>query len=128
MKKITLFLSGVFAFLLISVSASAQTAPSFYAGKWDILVKGTPNGDAHLMFNLTEKDGKVDGTFTDPESKKDVPLTKVETADGKITLYFTVTAYDVNLTLEKVDDTHVKGSLMAMFDATGERVKDAAGK
>lgn len=128
MKKVTLFLSGIFAFLLISVSASAQTAPSFYAGKWDTLIKGTPNGDVHLIFTLAEKDGAISGTFTDPESKKEVPLTKVENADGKVTLYFTISSYDVNLALEKVDDTHVKGSLMAMFDATGERVKDDAAK
>jgi len=128
MKKTILFVAGMFAFLLFSVTAFAQTPTSFYAGKWDVLLKGTPNGDVHLMFNLTEKDGKVDGTFTDPETKKDVPLTKVESADGKLTLYFTISSYDVNLTLEKVDDTHVKGSLMAMFDATGERVKDEAGK
>src|SRR3569833_2683013 len=128
MKKVTLILSGIFAFLLISVSASALTAPSLYAGKWDILIKGTPNGDVHLMFTLAEKDGAISGTFTDPESKKEVPLTKVESAEGKVTLYFTISSYDVNLALENVDDTHVKGSLMAMFDATGERVKDDAAK
>ncbi|OOQ60264.1 hypothetical protein [Mucilaginibacter pedocola] len=123
MRKITLAIAGIFAFMLFTAKAQAQTAPSFYAGKWDILIKGTPNGDVHLMFTLTEKDGKLDGTFTDPESKKEVPVTKIETADGKVTLYFTISNYDVNLAMEKVDDTHIKGSLMGMFESTGERVK-----
>jgi hypothetical protein len=123
MKKSILFLGGMFAFMLISLTSFAQTAPSYYAGKWDVLVKGTPNGDVHFLFNITEKDGKLDGTFADPDTKKDVPVTKIDQADGKITIYFTVSSYDVNLGLEKVDDTHVKGSLMGMFDSTGERVK-----
>jgi hypothetical protein len=124
MKKIKLILAGLLAFVCIATKVQAQTAPSFYAGKWDVLIKGTPNGDVHITFNLTEKDGKLDGTFVDPESKKDVPLTKVETADGKVTIYFTISAYDVNLAMEKVDDTHIKGSLMGMFESTGERIKE----
>nr|WP_294944187.1 hypothetical protein [uncultured Mucilaginibacter sp.] len=124
MKKIKLILAGLLAFVCIATKVQAQTAPGFYAGKWDVLIKGTPNGDVHIIFNLTEKDGKLDGTFVDPESKKDVPLTKVETADGKATLYFTISTYDVNLAMEKVDDTHIKGSLMGMFESTGERIKE----
>jgi hypothetical protein len=128
MKKSMLFLFGIFASLLISVTTFAQTAPNYYAGKWDVLVKATPNGDVHFLFTITEKDGKLDGTFVDPETKKDIPVSKIEGADNKATIYFTVSTYDVNIALEKVDDTHVKGSLMGMFDATGERVKPEAGK
>lgn len=124
MKKLNLLFLGLFAVMLISVTSFAQSAaPNYYAGKWDVFIKGTPNGDVHLIFNMVEKDGKLDGTYVDPESKKDVPLTKVEEKDGKATIYFTIANYDVNLALEKVDDNHVKGSLMGMFDATGERVK-----
>lgn len=124
MKKTALLFAAVLAFVLISVKSQAQTAPGFYAGKWDVLIKGTPNGDVHLKFTFTEKDGKLDGSFVDPESKKDVPVTKIETADGKMTVYFTIANYDVNLVMEKVDDTHIKGSLMGMFESTGERVKE----
>jgi hypothetical protein len=124
MKKINLILATLLAFVFIGTKVQAQTAPGFYAGKWDVLIKGTPNGDVHLIFNLTEKDGKLEGTFVDPESKKDVPVSKIETADGKVTIYFTISNYDVNLAMEKVDDTHIKGSLMGMFESTGERVKE----
>jgi len=122
MKKLSLVLALVAA-MFITSNVQAKQAPDYYAGRWDVLVKGTPNGDVHLLFTLTEKDGKLEGTFLDPETKKDMPITKIEEADGKVTLYFTISSYDVNQTLEKVDDTHVKGSLMGMFDATGERVK-----
>ena len=124
MRKLNLFFISMFAVMLFSAPLFAQTAaPAYYPGKWDVLIKGTPNGDVHLVFNLAEKDGKLDGTYVDPDSKKDVPLTKVEEKDGKVTLYFTISNYDVNLALEKVDADHVKGSLMGMFDSTGERMK-----
>ena len=120
---------GIFASMLITITASAQTAaPDYYAGKWDVLLKGLPQGDTHMFFTITQTDGKLGGTFADPDSKKDVPLTKVEEADNKVTIYFSAGGYDVNLALEKVDDTHVKGSLMGMFDAAGERVKADAVK
>jgi hypothetical protein len=32
--------------------------------------------------------------------------------------------YDINLSLEKVDENNVKGSLMGMFDAKGKRKTD----
>lgn len=122
MKKVSLILALVVA-MFFSLNVHAKPEPDYYAGKWEVLVKGTPNGDVHFLFTITEKDGKLEGTFVDPETKKDTPITKIEEADGKVTLYFTVSSYDVNQTLEKVDDTHVKGSLMGMFDSTGERVK-----
>lgn len=127
MKKLVVMLSFIGS-IFVSFNAKAQTvpaqpAPDFYAGKWNVLVKGTPNGDVTFPFTIVQKDGKLDGTFTDPESKKDLPVTKIDEKDGKVTIYFTVSSYDVNLALEKVDDTHVKGSLMGMFDSTGERVK-----
>ncbi|RWY49353.1 hypothetical protein [Mucilaginibacter gilvus] len=123
MRKFNLMLAGLMAFMFIATKVQAQTTPGFYAGKWDVLIKGTPNGDVTLRFTLTEKDGKLDGSFVDPESKKDVPVSKIEVAEGKATIYFTISTYDVNLAMDKVDDTHIKGSLMGMFDSTGERVK-----
>ena len=122
MKKLSLVFAVV-GFMFIAFTAKAQTTPDYFVGKWDVLVKGTPNGDVHFLFTLMQKDGKLVGTFVDPESKKDMPLTSAEEKDGKATLYFTVSSYDVNLTLEKVDDNNVKGSLMGMFDSTGVRVK-----
>lgn len=126
MKKLHLSIVTLVAFVLFSFTVKAQTtSASYYKGKWDMLIKGTPNGDVHLIFNLEDSSETIKGSFVDPESKADVPLTKTEFADGKPTLYFTVAGYDVNLVMEKKDDDHVTGSLMGMFEATGERVKKA---
>jgi len=126
MKKLHLSFVTLVAFVLFSFTVKAQTTPaSFYKGKWDILIKGTPNGNVNLVFNLKDAGQTITGSFVDPQSHEDVALTKTEFADGKPTLYFTVAGYDVNLVMEKKDDDHVTGSLMGMFEATGERVKKA---
>lgn len=123
MKKITTLIIGVFALMIISVSAKAQAKNDFFVGKWDILVKGTPQGDVHMMVTFDQKDGKLTGTMVDPETSKDVPFTKMETTDKGVVVYFTAQGYDVNMNLEKQDDDHLIGSVMDMLDVTGERVK-----
>ncbi|WP_259068613.1 hypothetical protein HDF24_06885 [Mucilaginibacter sp. X4EP1] len=135
MNKIKIVFAGLFTLTLFAVKTQAQTTPapavaaapatSSFAGKWDVLVKGLPNGDTHMIFTLIETEGKLGGSLADPEGKNPpIPLTKVDKDDKGITLYFTANNYDVNLALQKsTDDDHVKGSLMGMFDATGERVK-----
>lgn len=124
MKKLHLSIITLVVLMLFSFKVNAQTTPaSYYKGKWDILIKGTPEGDKHLIFNLADSAETVNGSFVDPDTNTDVAITKSEFADGKPTFYFTVKGYDVSLVLEKKDDDHVAGSLMGMFEVTGERVK-----
>jgi hypothetical protein len=123
MKKITTLIIAVFALMIISVGAKAQAKTDFFVGKWDILVKGTPQGDVHMMVTFEQKDGKLSGTMVDPETSKDVPFTKLETNDKGVVVYFTAQGYDVNMNLQKQDDDHVIGTVMDMLDVTGERVK-----
>jgi hypothetical protein len=124
MKKINLILACLMAFVFIATKTQAQTASTNpFAGKWDVLAKGIPGGDKHIFFTITEADGKLGGTMTDPESKAETPLTKVDKDDKGIVLYFSAQGYDISLTLQKKDDDHVAGSMMAMFECTGERVK-----
>jgi hypothetical protein len=123
MKKLTTLIIGVFALMIFCVNAKAQAKPEFFVGKWDILVKGTPQGDVHMMVTFEQKDGKLTGTMVDPETSKDVPFTKMETTDKGVAVYFTAQGYDVNMNLEKQDDDHVIGTVMDMLDVTGVRVK-----
>ncbi len=127
MKKASLFL---FIFLLgICVKGFSQTtAPTdFFAGKWEVTVTGTPDGDTKFVTDLVRKDGKLTGELKDPTGKRPeaMPITKVEEEPGKkLTLYFeTAQAGEIPIELTKVDDDHLKGSLMSMFDATALRVK-----
>jgi hypothetical protein len=125
MKKFNLILVSVMTFVCIAIKTSAQTTTTnYFAGKWDVLLKGLPQGDAHIKFNIADSAGHLKGVLVDTSAAhKDTPLTNIEQANDKITLYFTTQGYDVNLMLTKKDDDHASGSLMGMFDAVADRVK-----
>ncbi len=129
MKKASIFL--ILAFFGIALQGFSQAATpaaptsDVYTGKWEMLIIGTPNGDAALTTVLVRKEGKLTGTIIPKTSdqKEEIKISNVEEAEGKITLYFTIQDYDVNVLLEKVDDENLKGSMMNMFDVKAKRVK-----
>ena len=123
MKKLSLTFALALG-LFLSFNAHAQT-PNYFAGKWDVLLKGLPQGDTHILFKLVDSAGHLKGKVIDTTAAhQDIPLTKIEQEGDKITLYFTAQGYDVSLLLAKKDDDHANGSLMSMFDAVGTRVKE----
>lgn len=79
-----------------------------------------------MVTDLVRKDGKLTGELKDPTGTNPVaPITKIEEEPGKkITIYFdTAQAGEIGVELAKVDDDHLKGQLMGMFDSTAVRVK-----
>lgn len=128
MKKAALIL--VILLSAISFDGFSQTttpATDFFAGKWEVLIVGTPDGDSKLLTDLVRKDGKLTGELRDPTGKmpEGLPLTNVVEEGNTLTLYFTAQGMDINLGLTKVDDDHLKGSLLGgMFDASAVRVKE----
>ena len=134
MKKHHLIFTLIIA-LFVSVNVKAQTAatttttataatPDYFPGKWNVVIIGTPGGDAKMTFALERKDGKLSGAVQDTTGKELTKITSIDEKDKTITAAFTIQSYDVTLTLEPIDDDHVKGSLMGMFDAKGVRVKE----
>ena len=127
MKKVSLLL---FIFLLgVSIKGFSQTTTpptDFFAGKWEIVITGTPEGDAKMVTELIRKDGKLTGELKDPTGTRPVtPITKIEEEGTKLTIHFdTSQAGEIPLELTKVDDDHLKGSLMNMFESTAVRVKN----
>ncbi len=123
MKKASFFFAGLF-FLLVSLNVKAQTTGAdYFTGKWNVLVKGTPNGDAKMLVTLQKQDTTLSGTIQDSTGQLNTKIDSVQLGADKITLYFNTQGYDVNLEMDKKDDDHVTGSMMGMFDAEGERVK-----
>jgi hypothetical protein len=126
MKKTSIILFVLF--LGIAINGFSQTdkpAIDFFAAKWEMIIVGTPNGDAKMIANLFRKDGKLTGELSDPAdaTKEKIAITNLEEEATKITLYFTASGYDVNVTLEKVDSDNLKGQLMNMFETTAKRMK-----
>ena len=134
MKKIGLFSAAVFFLLLSSFYVVAQAKDSaqgkvdYFPGKWNVLVKGVPGGDAKMTVNFERKDTALTATLLDSTGKQAGTVNKVIENEQSVTVYFTAQGYDVDLTLEKKDDDHVVGSLMNMFDATGDRIRDLKSK
>ena len=125
MKKATLINLMAVILIVIATKVNAQTQTNYFIGKWDVLVKGLPQGDTHMKFNIADSAGHMKGALLDTSAAhKDIPLTKIEPDGDKITLYFSTQGYDVSLLLAKKDDDHATGSLMGMFDANAVRLKE----
>lgn len=124
MQKITkLFGTLALLFLLNNVNAQSKAGAAYFAGTWNVLIKGTPQGDVTLAFVLDNKNDSISGVVKDTTGAEITKLSNVELKDDEITLYFSAQGYDLSLLLKKKDDDHVTGSLMSMFDAEGDRVK-----
>ena len=125
MKKVCSLLAGLL-FLVLSFTVNAQTQPAkdYFAGKWDVLMEGLPQGDPKMIVDLQRKDGKLQGAILDSTQKETAKITSVEETEKSITVYFTTQGYDVNLELSKKDEDHVTASLMGMFDGKGVRIKE----
>lgn len=124
MKKVSFVFAGL-CFLLLSTTVFAQSksGADYFKGKWNVLIKGTPNGDAKMIFQLEDRNDSIVGVVQDTTGKEISKITNVELTDTSANVYFTAQGYDVNLVMNKKDDDHITGNLMNMFDAEGERVK-----
>jgi hypothetical protein len=124
MKKSTAFISAfIIFFLSTGAMAQAQTGADYFAGKWNMLVKGLPSGDTKMLVILDKKDTTMTGVIQDSVGTEISKFSKVELKANEVTVYFTAQGYDVYLLMTKKDDDHVTGSMMGMFDAEGVRAK-----
>ncbi len=124
MKKLQLFIAGVFLLLLsFNIQAQSKTGTEYFTGSWNMLIKGTPNGDSKMIFVLQKKDTALVGIVQDTTGKELTKIDKIEISGDKATVYFNIQNYDVSVVMNKKDDDHVTGSLLNMFDVEGDRVK-----
>ena len=125
MKKFTSVLVGILCLVVsVGVNAQSKVGADYFKGKWSVLLKGTPNGDAKMIFVLENRNDSIAGVVQDSTGTEIAKITSAELKDTEVTLYFNTQGYDVNLLMTKKDDDHTTGSLMSMFDAEGERIKE----
>ena len=124
MKKIN-SIAPILFLLLLTIGANAQTktGADFFAGKWRVLITGTPYGDLKRIYVLEKKDNTLTGIVQDSTGKEITKCSNVEVKDNEVTLYYQAMGNDVSITLIKKDDDHVTGSVLGQFDAKGERIK-----
>jgi len=124
MKKLSYFAVGLLS-LILSFNGHAQSkiGADFFAGKWNMLITGTPYGDLKRVYVLEKKDNGLAGIVLDSTGKEISKCSKVEVKYTEVTLYYTAMGNDVSVVLTKKDEDHVTGSAMGMFDAKGERIR-----
>ena len=106
-----------------STNGGASAVEAYFMGKWNATAKGTPNGDVTIPVKFESKEGKIKGTFVDPESKEEKAMSNVELDGAALKMSFSVMGYDITITITKKDDNTATGSLMDMFDVVAVRVK-----
>jgi hypothetical protein len=110
---------------LITATDSTTTKTDFYAGKWELIFIGTPQGDAKMVATFTRVEGRLEGIISDPtgQIKESITMTSVDEGTDKITFNFKAQGYDIAVDLEKVDDDNLKGMMMNMFESKAKRMR-----
>lgn len=121
MKKASIIL--VVLFFGIALNGFSQTAPNYFDGKWSVLIKATPNGDATVPMRFETKDGKTKGYFIPQDAKEETEMVSVNVKGEELTSAFNISGYDVTLVITKKDIDHANGKLMDMFDVEATKVK-----
>src|SRR5215203_2108115 len=112
MKKISLLFTGLFFLLLsLNVTAQSKTGADYFAGKWDVVIKGTPNGDAKMFVVIDKADTTITGIVQDTTGVEISKISNVELTDSSAMIYFNAQGYDVNLLMQKKDEDHITGNL-----------------
>ncbi len=124
MKKLIVLLFAV-AFTITGLNAQTTSTPeSFLEGKWNVFVKGTPQGDVTMPVKFEVKEGKLKGYYTDLESKTEKPMDTVYYENEKYMMGFVIMGYDLKFVMAKKTDDTMTGSLMDMFDVEATRIKE----
>jgi hypothetical protein len=131
MTKTLLFLTFLLTVWTYPVVSQTATKQDFFKGTWEVTVFGTPNGDPKMLVTLNRIEGKLTGELagTDASSKVRYKIDKVTETEKSIVIYFYAEGMDINLSLTKVDQNNLKGSLLdGMFVSTGKRVLEKKDK
>jgi len=124
MKKIaSIAIGSLFMLLAISANAQTKTGADFFAGKWKVMITGTPYGDLKRIYVLEKKGNTLTGIVQDSTGTEITKCSNVEIKDNEVTLFYQAMGNDVSITLIRKDDDHVTGSVLGQFDAKGERIK-----
>ena len=125
MKKASIIIAILFLGVTFqSYSQGAKT--DFFAGKWEINITGTPAGEVKWTTDLIRKDGKLSGELADAAdpSKPKRMINKIDETADEIVLFFTSSQGDeIPVSLTKVDNDNLEGTLMDSFNAKAKRLK-----
>jgi hypothetical protein len=89
MKRIT-FIAAALFFSLATLHVNAQKpSMDYFNGKWNLLIKGLPNGDTKMSVTLSKMDTTMAGAILDSTGTEISKISKAELTDSSVTVYFT---------------------------------------
>lgn len=94
---------------------------TYFLGKWNVILKGTPEGDVPLTMIFQQKDGKWTGTYINQKTKEKSDLKSVAVNADSIHIALKFASYDITMSLNRVDDMHIIGKMMDMINCEGTR-------
>lgn len=103
------------------IFAQSQNDIDFFAGKWEILIKGTQNGDATVILVLDKGGDGLTGSVQDQNGTDLSKIAKVVVGVNRLNLQFVVQGQSVSVELVKKDDDHVTVRY-GSYSADGQRV------
>ncbi|MEI9921073.1 MAG: hypothetical protein WDO14_20100 [Bacteroidota bacterium] len=104
MKVISLI---VFVLTTTTAFAQSQNDIDFFEGKWEIMIKGTQNGDATVILVLDKGGDGLVGSVQDENGAELSKIARVVISQDKLNLQFVVQGQNVSVQLVKKDDSHV---------------------
>jgi hypothetical protein len=124
LKRSGLLIAGFVLFIFsIGVNAQTKSGYDFFAGKWNIIVTGTPQGDGKMIVNFEKINNSASASLKDSAGKDLYKVTNTEIdEDQAIITFIGSQSSDVPLTLRKKDETSITGDIMGMFEVEGKRV------
>jgi hypothetical protein len=114
---------SIIVFLLSAVNlfAQSQSDIDFFSGKWEIMIKGTQNGDATVILVLEKGGDGLIGSVQDANGSELSKIARIVVGTNTLNLQFNVQGQTVNVELVKKDDDHVTVRY-GNYSAEGQRV------
>lgn len=124
MKKSALLITLVFLFIFsIGINAQTKSGYDFFAGQWNVIVEGAPQGNVKMVVNFEKINNILSASIKDSTGKDLYKVTNaVIDKDQAVITFIGSQSSDVPLTLRKKDEASVTGDIMGMFDVAGKRI------
>lgn len=111
---------GLFVLMSVASFAQSQNDIDFFAGKWEVTIQGTQNGDATVILALEKGGDGLIGTVQDTNGTELSKIARVIVGSERLNLQFVVQGQRVNIELTKRDDNHVV-AMYGNYTAEGQR-------
>lgn len=124
MKNIFKYTLILFVFLALSANAQVTTNKAddqYFNGKWYLIAKGMPQGDARMIMSIEQEKGKLSGTITSPIDPSSLfKLQDITISGSELSAKFAAFNSLLPITLIKKDSENVTGR-MGRFAIEGSK-------